>query len=381
MRREAFIKIFWGLLFVVLDIRISSIDILPDFIGYILIVKGLTLLAPEHRGFRKARVLAIIMIFVSIPSLIEMKIDSKDSTFLKRQLIAALTGDLSALLPQEVNSAKLLHTTSSRSSIDANRTQNPQRDEDTVLGEYSDGTVVLILRYASPEEALWAMKQKAETDYSFEAIRKRAETDESFRAESISGPSGESGSNERKFSAYSNVEVADRVIQQWWNRGWSWWNPFDQQGKGGWSSRILYIVEGYKSSADTYKSAFEGVSHNQNGITFDPLFPVSIIGEIVNTFLIWEICSGIIALSLYMNNYDLMNMANRRRKFYMILTVTGWALSVTWFMAPELMSRLFNPVGAGVLVVYALMVIIAGLLVMGLMRKAANSLQTASIPQ
>jgi hypothetical protein len=224
------------------------------------------------------------------------------------------------------------------------------------------------------------MKRKAETDYSFEAIRKRAETDESFRAESMSGPSGESGSNERKFSAYSNVEVADRVIQQWWNRGWSWWNPFDQQGKGGWSSRLLYIVEGYKSSADTYKSAFEGVRYNQNGITFDPLFPVSIIGEIVNTLLIWEICSGIIALSLYMNNYNLMNMANRRRKFYMILTVTGWALSVTWFIAPELMSRLFGPVGAGVLVVYALMVIIAGLLVMGLMRRAAHSLQTASIP-
>jgi len=380
MRREAFIRIFWGLLFVALDIRISSIDlILPDFIGYILIVKGLNSLAPEHRGFRRARVFAVIMIFLSIPSLIEMRIDS-NSTFLKRQLISVFTHDLSALLPQEVNSARLLRTTNSRSSIDANRTQNPQRDEDTVLGEYSDGTVVLILRYASSEEALWAMQQKSETDYSYDAIRKRAETDESFRAGIISRPSGGSGSNERKLSAYSNVEVADRVIQQWWNRGWSWWNPLDSPGKGGWSSRILYIVEGYRSSADTYKSAFEGGSRNEGGITFNPLFPVSIIGEIVNTLLIWEICSGIIGLSLSMNNYDLVNVANRRRIFYMVLTVTGWALTMSWFIAPELMSRLFNPAGAGVLVVYALVGIIAVLLIMGLMRRAANSLQV-SIPQ
>ena len=178
----------------------------------------------------------------------------------------------------------------------------------------------------------------------------------------------------------SNVELADRVIQQWWNRGWSWWNPLDRDGKGGWSSRILYIVEGYRSSADTYKSAFEGESDNKGGITFNPLFPVSIIGEIVNTLLIWEICSGIIGLSLSVKNYDLVNVANRRRIFYMVLTVTGWALSVTWFIAPEFMSRLFNPVGVGVLVVYALVGIIAVLLIMVLMRRAANSLQV-SIPQ
>jgi hypothetical protein len=381
MRREGFMKIFWGLLFVVLDIRIDSIDfILPDFIGYILIVKGLSLLAPEHRGFRKARVFALIMIFVSIPSIIEMKIDSKEATFLKRQLISVFTGDLTALLPQEVNSAKLLRTTSSRSSIDADRTQNPHRDEDAVLGEYSDGTVVLILRYASSEEALWAMRRKAETDYSFETIRKRGETDESFRAATMSSPGGGSGSGERKVSEYSNVEVADRVIQQWWNRGWSWWNPLDRHGKGGWSSRLLYIVEGYRSSAEIYKSTFEGESHNRAGITFNALYPFSIIGEIVDTLLIWNICSAIIALSLSLNNYDLMNIANRRRIFYTVLTVTGWALSITWYIAPELMSRLFNPVAASLLVVYVFMVIISVLLIMGLMRRAADSLQVVSIP-
>src|SRR5687767_1975423 len=107
MRREAFISIFWGLLFVVLDIRIGSIDwILPDFIGYILIFKGLTSLAPEHRGFRTARVLAVVMVFLSLPSLVEMGSVPRDPAFLRRQFILGFTGDLSVLLPRKVNSAR-----------------------------------------------------------------------------------------------------------------------------------------------------------------------------------------------------------------------------------------------------------------------------------
>ena len=167
MRKEGFIKIFWGLLFVALDIRINSIDLLlPDFVGYILIVKGLTLLSTEHHYFQKARLAAVVMIFLSLPSLIEIKIDANQAQILKKQLVSFLTGDLSALLPQQIDSATLLRATSSRSEIDANRTRNPERDEDAVLGEYSDGTVVLVLLYPSPEEALFAMEKKAETEYS-----------------------------------------------------------------------------------------------------------------------------------------------------------------------------------------------------------------------
>jgi hypothetical protein len=379
MSREGFNNIFWGLLFVVLDIRINAIDlILPDFMGYILIFKGLTLLAPEHRGFRKARVLAVIMFFVSIPSLIEVGSVPRDPAFLKRQLISGFTGDLSALLPREVHSARLLRTTNSRSSIDANRTQNPQRAEDAVLGEYSDGTVVLILRYASPEEALQVLAHKTETDYSFEGIRERAERDESFRAHGMSASSGSSSSSDRKVSADWTVDAADRRIQQWWNRGWSWWNLSDSGNKGGWSSSILYIVEGYRTSAGAYKSAFEGErpgqSNDQSGITFNPLFPVLAIGEIVNAMMIWAICSGIMALSLSLNQYDLVNIARRRRALYMALTVTGWALSMIWLIAPQAVARLFQATIAGVIVVYALVGMIALFLIMALMRRAANSL-------
>ncbi len=369
MRRKGFIDIFWGLLFVVVDIRLGPIDlILPDFIGYALISRGLILLAPEHPAFRQARVFALIMCFVSLPSLVDAGSAPMDPAFIRRQLISGLTGDLSALFPQKVHSARLLRTTSSRSSISVNRTQNPQREEDAVLGQYSDGTTVLILRYGSPEEALQALNYKAETDYSLHGILKRAETDESFKAQNMPGASGES-----EYSEYWSIDAADRRILQWWNRGWRWWNPSDTSTKGGWSSNILYVVEGYRSSTAAYKSAFEGERHDQSGITVSPLFPVLAIGEIINVMMIWTICSGIMALSLSSNQHVLINAARRRRAFYMALTVPGWALPMIWLIAPELMTSLFSPL-AGVFVIYALVGMIAWLLIMALMRRAANSL-------
>jgi hypothetical protein len=373
MRREGFISIFWGLLFIVVDIRIGPIDfILPDFVGYILIFKGLTSLASEHRDFRKAKALAGVMIFVSLPSLIQLGSVPMDAAFVTRQLISGVTGDLSALLPRKVHSARLLRATDSRSSIDANRTQNPQRDENAVLGEYSDGTVVLILRYASPEEALRAMDHKTQTDYALEGIRKRAETDASFRVERMTGTNSTSGPRERRDSEEWSIEAAERRIELWWNRGWRWWNPSDSGNKGGWSSSILYIVEGYRSSAGAYKSALEGERKELGGITLDPLFPVSVIGEIVHVVMIWAICSGIMALSLSLNQDDLMNVARRRRALYMALTVTGWAFAMISLIAPGLMP--IQGTFAGVFVVYALVGAIAGFLIMALMRRAAKSL-------
>src|SRR5688500_17953095 len=217
-----FKRIFWGLLFVVFDIRISSVDlILPDFVGYIFIVSGLSFLVPHHQWFRTARVLAIIMIFVSLATIVEVAVDAKQAPRLKREWISTLTGELSSLLPRQVNSARLVRTTRSATEIDANRTHNPPREEDRILGEYSDGTVILVLRYGSPEEALNAMKLKTETEYSHQGIRKRAETDESFKADTMQFPHGSTGHEGSTMSAYSNVNVANRAIQQRWCMWWT----------------------------------------------------------------------------------------------------------------------------------------------------------------
>src|SRR6185503_7701799 len=357
-----FMRIFWGLLFVALDIRFSPVDfLLPDFIGYILIVSGLGLLVQHHQWFRIARVLAIILIFVSLTSLVEAGMDSKQAPRLKREWVSTLTGELSTLLPRNVNSARLTRVTSSAAEIDKNRTHNPQRDADRILGEYSDGTTVLILRYGSFDEALQAMSNKTETDYSGQAIRQRAEADETYRAQTISFPHGSSSSGETKTSEYSNVKVADRVIQQWWN--------------GGWSSRLLYIVEGYSSSAEDYKLALGGQTFQGSGITIDPLFPISALANILDILLIWGICSGIIAMALSSNNFELMQVARIRRNFYLVLAVPGFLISIIAFITPEAMSDAISSVGFALLMIYVVLTVVSVLLVMGLVRKAAAAVK------
>ena len=372
--KVGFNRIFWGLLFVALDLQINSIDLfLPDFVGYMLIFSGLGLLAPHDKWFRWARFLAIAMIFFSLPDLVEVKFDYKQAPKLKREWVSLLTGNLGTLLPQQVESSHLLRTTTSANTINANRTHNPERNEDRVLGEYSDGTVVLILRYGSSDEALQALKQKDKTDYSFDAIRKRAETDASFKAETMSAQHGSTGTDITS-SADSRVEVADRVIHQWWSRGASWWNPSSWRDESGWGGSLLYIVEGHRGSADVYKSAFERKSDEANGSTFDPLFPITTVGSILNTLLIWGICSGVIALAVSSNNYGLLQRARRRRNFYFILAVLGLAVSMMFLIAPEAVVRLVNSGGTVLVVPYAFAMLVSVLLIMLLMRRAANTL-------
>ena len=369
-----FKRIFWGLLFVVFDIRISSVDlILPDFVGYIFIVSGLSFLVPHHQWFRTARLLAIIMIFVSLATVVEVAVDAKQAPRLKREWISTLTGELSSLLPRQVNSAHLKRVTRSANEIDANRTHNPARDEDRIMGEYSDGTVVLVLRYGSPDEALLAMNQKTETEYSVQGIRKRAETDETFRADKMSFPQGLS-SDETTISAYSNVEVADRVIQQWWNRGWTLRNPATWRN-GGLSGRLLYIVEGYRSSAVDYKLAFEGSSDKRSGITIDPLFPISAVANILETLLIWAICSGIIRLALSSNNFALMQAARFRRNLYLGLAVPALFISIIPVVAPEAIVDAITSIGVLLLMIYGILAVVSVLLIMGLVRKAAKAVK------
>jgi hypothetical protein len=375
--RAGFLRIFWGLLLVVLDIRIDSVDlILPDFVGYILIVSGLTPLVQYDKWFRRARVVAFIMIFVSLITFVEVKVDAEQAPKLKREWISMLTGELSNLLPEQVDSARLVRVTSSGAEIDANRTHNPLQDKDRILGEYSDGTIVMILRYASPDEALLAMEQKGDSEYSTAAIRKRGETDASFRTNNITIHHGSTGSD-KKYAAYSNVEAADRTIQQWWNRGWSWWKPHTWGEEGGWSDRLLYIVEGSRATASAYKSAFENKRDKGNGVTLDALFPFSALVPLLDVLLIWGLCSGVIAISLASNNHALVQTAKRRRNLYLALAALGVALSMTWFLAPVAVSHFVkSPAGGFVIIVAiicALLVILSAILIMGLMRKAANT--------
>jgi len=57
-----FAQVFWGLLLVILDFKINRIDILPDFLGYILVAIGCSGLASISRHFSTASTLSWILV-------------------------------------------------------------------------------------------------------------------------------------------------------------------------------------------------------------------------------------------------------------------------------------------------------------------------------
>ncbi len=74
MYKNAFNNLYWGFFFTMLDFRINHFDILPDIIGYILFFIGLGTLALSSEYFRRAKILTIPMIVLSIPAIYERKI-------------------------------------------------------------------------------------------------------------------------------------------------------------------------------------------------------------------------------------------------------------------------------------------------------------------
>ncbi len=160
------------------------------------------------------------------------------------------------------------------------------------------------------------------------------------------------------------------MIQQWWNRGWTLWNPGTWRSEG-LDSRLLYIVEGYSSSAEDYRLAFEGSKDRRGGVTIDPLFPISAVAHILDTLLIWGICSGIIALALASHNFELMQIAKFRRSLYLVFAAPAVFISIIPFVAPEAFLDAITSIAVLLLMIYVILAVVSVLLVMGLVRKAA----------
>ncbi|MBY0121845.1 hypothetical protein [Bacillus sp. S/N-304-OC-R1] len=59
-------KIFWGLIFVLVDLNIVYFDLLPDIIGYLIVVSGLSQLQPHSSYFSKAKVFGILLALSSL---------------------------------------------------------------------------------------------------------------------------------------------------------------------------------------------------------------------------------------------------------------------------------------------------------------------------
>lgn len=67
---RSFSQIFWGLLLVILDLKINRIDLLPDFIGYTFVALGCGTLGSISRRFDTASKLNWILVIAAIWALL-----------------------------------------------------------------------------------------------------------------------------------------------------------------------------------------------------------------------------------------------------------------------------------------------------------------------
>ncbi len=91
---RAFLRMFWAFLFF-FDFRIGinnvHVDVLPDFIGWILMASALGWILGLHSDIKGIRTLSLVLIFLSIFDLIEIKIPIKK--------IGGISYDISMLFP------------------------------------------------------------------------------------------------------------------------------------------------------------------------------------------------------------------------------------------------------------------------------------------
>lgn len=397
MRKQAFLNLLWGMMFVGLDVSISGLDLLPDCIGYWLMARGLGRLQGEHAYFRRAKPCAVALIVLSLVTMVPLP-GVQDWPSFRREVRAAVTGSLDVLLPPSVAynkevtgtaqdrggtttwsthesaQAKLVRATSEASIINRNRSGNPASVRDRVLGEYQDGTVVLILRYGSAEEAKSAMQRKCESD-DYKTLPFPGALEKM-----IAGGSMEDSVGYR----HRRIETFDgREVHFSWVAGWHWLRPSTWSCSGGiLSDRLLYIVEGRKESSDAFRQALEPREPEDKGggnlsltgaLSVAPLMPVAFVSTLLDLVVIWLTCAGIAALALSAGNSGLAGIASGRKWFYLVMSVAVWLLPpvvalTTNFDAQAFLAR----TGLGVVLVVPM--VLSWLLMTGLMRRAAYTL-------
>lgn len=68
--RKSLRTLGWGLVFPLVDFHLGVIDILPDFIGYIMILVALNRLESSVGGYTVAKSLAAVLIIFSLPQIV-----------------------------------------------------------------------------------------------------------------------------------------------------------------------------------------------------------------------------------------------------------------------------------------------------------------------
>jgi len=80
------------------DFRINGFDILPDFIGYLLIFLGLSALVNLNEKFNKAKTLALPLIIISVLDIYQSPVPLNSGLMEPKTMIISLIGIISILL-------------------------------------------------------------------------------------------------------------------------------------------------------------------------------------------------------------------------------------------------------------------------------------------
>lgn len=66
MYAKGYKRLFWAMVFISFNINIGFINILPDFIGYILIYSGLGILSSQHKLYEKGKIPAVLLTLLTL---------------------------------------------------------------------------------------------------------------------------------------------------------------------------------------------------------------------------------------------------------------------------------------------------------------------------
>lgn len=72
MYSSAYNKLFWGTLFILLKINIGPFDILPDFVGYLILYAGICELTVQNGYFAKGKRPALVLAVVSLKDAVNL---------------------------------------------------------------------------------------------------------------------------------------------------------------------------------------------------------------------------------------------------------------------------------------------------------------------
>lgn len=92
-------KLFWGMIFIIFNINLGAINILPNFIGYILIYSGLDVLQEQHEIYKRGKIPAIILVALTFKDVVHTdKTDLLSSGFQGLNISTMLIGSIVTII-------------------------------------------------------------------------------------------------------------------------------------------------------------------------------------------------------------------------------------------------------------------------------------------